>query len=147
MLAIDGLTGLTLLTTSLRIGGAPVKSQSDIGIIQGQIEKTLRQLTDGCKCHFALIGHVEREIDQVFGGAKVTVSTIGKALAPLIPPMFSDVVLAERRGTKFLWSTANSQSDLKARNLPIADDIQPDFKQIFDRWKQRGGKFSESVKK
>ena len=121
------------------MGGKPVKSQADWGIAQDQIEKLIRQLTDGCRCHFVLTAHVEREVDQVFGGVKVTVSTLGRALAPKIPPMFSDVVLSYREGTKFFWSTANPQADLKARNLPIADGLAQDFKPIIEKWVSRGG--------
>jgi hypothetical protein len=124
---------------SLVVGGKPVKSQADWGIAMDQIEKLVRQLTDGCKCHFVLTAHVEREVDLVFGGVRVTVSTLGRALAPKIPPMFSDVILTYREGTKFLWSTANPQADLKARNLPLADGMPPTFKPIIDKWKSRGG--------
>jgi AAA domain len=145
-LAMDSLTGINPLAMSLVIGGKAVRSQQDWGIAQDQIEKLLRQLTDGCKCHFVLTAHVEREVDQVFGGVKVTVATLGKALAPKIPPMFSDVILSVRDGSKFSWSTANPQADLKARNLPISDNIPPTFAQIFDKWKSRGGRFSPTVK-
>lgn len=138
-LAIDSLTGINPIALSLVVGGKPVKSQADWGIAQDQVEKLLRQLTDGCKCHFVLTAHVEREVDQVFGGVKVTVATLGRALAPKIPPMFSDVVLTYREGTKFLWSTANPQADLKARNLAIADSIPQDFRPIVEKWKSRGG--------
>ncbi len=138
-LAVDSLTGINPIALSLVVGGKPVKSQADWGIAQDQIEKLVRQLTDGCRCHFVLTAHVEREVDMVFGGVKVTVSTLGKALAPKIPPMFSDVILTYRETTKFLWSTANPQADLKTRNLPIADGIQPDLKTILDKWRSRGG--------
>ena len=138
-LAIDSLTGINPIALSLVVGGKPVKSQADWGIAQDQIEKLIRQLTDGCRCHFVLTAHVEREVDQVFGGVKVTVSTLGRALAPKIPPMFSDVVLSYREGTKFFWSTANPQADLKARNLPIADGLAQDFKPIIEKWVSRGG--------
>jgi len=138
-LAIDSLTGINPIALSLVVGGKPVKSQADWGIAQDKIEKLIRQLTDGCRCHFVLTAHVEREVDQVFGGVKVTVSTLGRALAPKIPPMFSDVVLSYREGTKFFWSTANPQADLKARNLPIADGIAQDFKPIIEKWVSRGG--------
>jgi len=56
--------------------------------------------------------------------------------------MFSDVILSSREGTKFLWSTANPQADLKARNLPIADGIAQDYKAIIQKWKSRGGSFA-----
>lgn len=138
-LAIDSLTGINPIAMSLVVGGKPVKSQADWGIAQDQIEKLVRQLCDGCRCHFVLTAHVEREVDQVFGGVKITVATLGRALAPKLPPMFSDVILTQRNGSAFTWSTANPMADLKARNLPIADNIVPGFKQIIDKWKTRGG--------
>lgn len=139
VLVIDSLTGINPIALSLVVGAKPVKSQSDWGIAQDQIEKLLRKLCDGCRCHFVLTAHVEREVDQVFGGVKLTVSTLGKALAPKIPPMFSDVVLSYREGAKFLWSTDNSQADLKARNLPIRSGLAQDFGQIIGKWMARGG--------
>lgn len=145
-LALSTLTGINPIAMSLVIGGKAVKDQRDWGIAQDQIEKLVRQLTDGCKCHFVLEAHVEREVDQVFGGVKITVSTLGRALAPKIPPMFSDVILVYREGPKFFWSTANSQADLKARNLPIADGIPQDFRVIIEKWKSRGGLLVEGVK-
>jgi len=145
-LAVDSLTGLNPIAMSLVVGGKPVKSQADWGIAMDQLEKLLRQLTDGCKCHFVLTAHVEREVDQVFGGVKVTVSTLGRALAPKIPPMFSDVILAQRNGAQFSWSTANAQADLKARNLPLSENIPPNFKPILEKWKSRGGLFTPKVK-
>lgn len=146
-LALDSLTGINPIAMSLVIGGKPVKSQADWGIAQDQIEKLIRQLTDGCRCHFVLTAHVERETDQVFGGVKITVATLGRALAPKIPPMFSDVILAVREGAKFSWSTANPNADLKTRNLPIADGIEPGFAAIFKKWRSRGGEFSPTVAK
>lgn len=145
VLALDSLSGINPIAMSLVIGNKPVRSQAEWGIAQDQIEKLMRQLTN-CRCHFVLISHVEREVDQVFGGVKVTVSTLGRALAPKIPPMFSDVVLAVREGSRFSWSTANPMADLKTRNLPIKDGILPDFKQIMDKWQSRGGRFTEQVK-
>jgi len=145
-LALDSLTGINPIAMSLVVGGKPVKSQADWGIAMDQIEKLVRQLTDGCKCHFVLTAHVEREIDQSLGGNKITVSTLGRALAPKIPPMFSDVILSYREITKFFWSTANSQADLKARNLPIADGLEQSFLPIIDKWKSRGGMFAPTVK-
>jgi AAA domain len=145
-LAIDSLTGINPIAMSLVVGGKPVKSQADWGIAMDQIEKLIRQLTDGCKCHFVLTAHVEREVDQVFGGVKITVSTLGRALAPKIPPMFSDVILANHEGTKWAWSTINPQADLKTRNLPYADNIPQNFKPILEKWKSRGGLFTAKVR-
>ena len=138
-LVIDGLTGLGNIAMALVIGGKPVRNQSDWGIAQGQVEAVLRQLCDGCKCHFILLAHVERETDAILGGVKITVSTLGAKLAPKLPPMFSDVILAVRNVDKWFWDTANPQADLKTRNLPISSTNRPDFKQILDKWQSRGG--------
>lgn len=137
MLVIDGMTGLNKAALSMVVGGKPVKSQSDWGIAQDQVEKIIRKLCEDCKCHFVLLGHVERETDQILGGVKITVSTLGKALAPKIPAMFSDVILTTRQGTKWAWDTSNSQADLKTRNLPIAADNAPDFATILAKWHAR----------
>lgn len=139
-LVTDGMTGIGQCAMSLVIGGKPVRSQSDWGIAQDQVEKILRMLTIGCRCHFVLISHVERETDQVLGGTKLFVSTLGKALTPKIAPMFSDVILTVREGTKWTWDTSNPLADVKGRNLPFAAGQTPDFKAILDKWKTRGGK-------
>ena len=134
---IDGLTGLSNATMQAVIGGKADKDQKDWGLAQNILENFLRKMCDAVEAIFVLIAHVERETDPVFGGTKITVSSLGKALPPKIPPMFSDVILTVRDGVKFSWSTANTLADLKARNLPIADGITPDFKLILDKWRSR----------
>lgn len=143
---LDGLTGLGDAAWSMVIGNKAMKSQADWGIAQDHIDKLLNLLCNGCKCHFVLLAHVERETDAITGGSKVTVATLGKALPPKIPPKFSDVILTNRMGNKWSWSTAALTVDLKTRNLPIAEGITPDFKQIIDKWKSRGGRLSPVVK-
>jgi hypothetical protein len=66
-------------------------------------------------------------------------SALGKALAPKLPAMFSDVILAKRVGREWFWDTEDPTADLKTRNLPISTKIKPDFKCILDKWKSRGG--------
>lgn len=139
-LVIDGLTGLSAAAMSLVVGGKAVRSQSDWGIAQDQVEKILRMLCDGCSCHLVVLCHVEREPDVVTGGTKLMPSTLGKALAPKISAMFSDVILAARNGDKWLWDTANPMADLKTRNLTLAANLPPDFAPIINKWKSRGGK-------
>jgi len=139
VLVIDSLTGLNNAALSLVIGGKPVRSQSDWGIAQQQLEGLLRKLCDGCTCHFVLLAHVEREADLVLGGVKLMASTLGKALAPKIPAMFSDVILTVRQGDKWTWDTSNAMADLKTRNLPIKGDNPPNFAPIVAKWKSRGG--------
>ena len=136
-LVIDSLTGLNTAALNLVIGGKPVRSQSDWGIAQQQLEGLLRKLCDGCNCHFVLLAHVERESDLVLGGVKLMASTLGKALAPKIPAMFSDVILTVRQGDKWTWDTANVMADLKTRNLPIKSDNPPSFAPIVKKWQAR----------
>lgn len=136
-LVIDGLTGLGNLAMALVIGGKPVRNQSDWGIAQGQVENILRQLCDGCKCHFVLLAHVDRETDPVLGGTKIMMSSLGKALAPKLPSMFSDIILAVRQGSTWTWDTNSSLADVKSRNLPLKSDNKPDFGPIITKWKAR----------
>lgn len=136
-IVVDGLTGLSRAAMSLTVGGKPIRNPGDYGIAQGQLEGFLRLICDHCPCWFVLLAHVEKEIDPVAGGTKVTVATIGKALPPLIPPMFSDVILTSRDGANWRWNTAAANVDTKARNLPWADGLQPNFQQIYDKWASR----------
>ena len=145
-LAIDSLTGLNPIAMALIIGSKAVRGPGDYGKAQDQLEKLIRQCTLGCKCSFVLLGHPEREIDQISGGVKLYPSLPGKALQPALAPMFSDVIYSVRQGTGFSWSTDDVNVDLKARNLPVAHGIPQDFKQILEKWKSRGGRLVEKVK-
>jgi hypothetical protein len=128
---VDGLTGLSRAAMSLTVGGKPIR------IAQGQLEGYLRLICDHCRCWFILLAHVEKEIDPVMGGMKVTVATLGRALPPLIPPMFSDVIYATREGLKWTWNTSATGVVTKARNLPWAEHIPPDFGPLYRRWLER----------
>jgi len=138
-LVVDGMAGLARAAMSLVVGGKPVRSQSDWGISMDQVEKIVRLWTDHCRCHFVLLAHVEREQDAILGGIKLMVSTLGKALAPKLPPMFSDVILTERSGSNFSWNTGSAMADVKSRNLPIAEKLPADFGAIIKKWQSRGG--------
>lgn len=138
-LVIDGLTGLGDSAMKAVIGGKVDRDQKDWGLAQNMVENVLRKLTSDCRCHFVLISHVERETDQVMGGVKITVSTLGQKLPAKIPPMFSDVILTVRLGKEFVWDTENPMADVKTRNLPIAGKIPPTFAGIIEKWKSRGG--------
>lgn len=143
-IVVDGLTGLSRAAMSLTVGGKPIRNPGDYGIAQGQLEGYLRLICDHCPCWFVLLAHVEKEIDPVLGGNKITVATIGRALPPLIPPMFSDVIYAQREGTKWTWNTAGTGVVTKARNLPWAEGIEPNFRPIYDRWCERASAASNT---
>jgi len=139
VLVIDSLSGLTAASRQNVAGNRPALAPADYGLVQRQIEALVNQICTAFSCHFVLIAHAERELDPVFGGSKVMASTLGKALAPVLPRYFTDNILAKRVGKQFLWDTADSQSVLKARNVPIASDLPPSFVQILNAWKSRGG--------
>jgi hypothetical protein len=144
-LVIDGLTGLSRAAMSLVVGSRPVWNPGDYQIGQKQVEGLLRLICDHCQCWFILIAHLEKELDPINGGYTMTVSTIGKALGPIIPPMFSDVIHAKREGTRWTWNTATTGVATKARNLPWRDGLEPNFKQIYDTWAARSAAAKEST--
>jgi hypothetical protein len=69
----------------------------------------------------------------------------GQKLSPKLSTIFSDTILAERKGTTWGWSTANPLADLKTRNLIYSEKLAPDFKAVIDKWLSRGGRFVPSV--
>ena len=137
VLVIDGLSGMATAYMDNVVGGRPAIGLQDWLVAQRELTKVLRMICDWCRCHFVLIGHVERETDPVSGATKIMVSSLGKSLSPKIPAIFSDVILTVREGSKWYWDTSSSLADLKTRNLPIATNIKPDFRPILEKWKSR----------
>lgn len=138
-LVIDGLTGLCDSAMKACIGGKFDRDQKDWGLAQNIVEGILRKITSECQCHFVLVSHIERETDPNGGGLKLMASALGKALAPKLPAMFSDVILTKRIGREFVWDTEDPTADLKTRSLPISAKIPPTFAAVIEKWKSRGG--------
>lgn len=136
-LVIDSLSGLNILAMNLVTGSKPVKSMSDWGMAMDNLERFITKLTTDVFCPVVLTAHAERETDEVTGGTSIMASTLGKKLAPKIPRFFSDVINVKRDGQKFSWSTVTFGMDLKARNLALADNIDPSFVPIIAKWKQK----------
>lgn len=138
VLAIDSLSGLSLITLQNGVGFKPGPHQGEWGIAMGTVETLLLQLSSDCKCFLVLTAHIEKEPDEITGMAKVTVSTLGRKLAPKIPRFFSEVVRARKDASgKFLWATQDSESDLKNRALPSSHSIPQDFGPIIDAYRRR----------
>lgn len=144
-LVLDGMSGISIMALNLVVGSKPVKHQGDWGVAMDNLERLVQKLCTDTTCHFMLISHPEREIDEVAGGSKIMTATLGKKLAPKIPRFFSDVVLANREGNRFTWSTAAVGAVLKARNLPIADNLPPDFVPMIENWKKQGGEIAKET--
>lgn len=138
-LVIDSLTGLGKMAMNLVVGGKPTKSMPDWGLAQDMIKKLVDYTTNNLRCGFVLIAHVARERDEITGGTYVTINTLGQKLAPELPLFFSDVIMAKREAAKFTWSTAESGSDTKARNVPLEANMPPSFVPLYSNWIKKGG--------
>lgn len=138
-IVVDSLSGLNIMAMDLVVGSKPVKSMADWGISMDNLERLINKLCADTRCHFILTAHLERETNEITGGVQLMASTLGKKLAPRLPRFFDDVVMCQREGAQFSWSTAATNVDLKSRNLPIAEKLAPNFSLIFEGWKRAGG--------
>jgi len=132
VLAIDGLSGLSDMAMHLVVGPKPIRSLPEWLVAQTTLLSFIKKLCSDTKCSFVLISHITREKDEVTGGTIITVSTLGKALAPEIIKPFDEIIYAYRDGTKFMWSTSQHDVDLKSRALPLSSELQPRFGQLFN---------------
>lgn len=136
-LFIDSLSGINIMAMNLMAGSKPVKSMADWGVAMDNLERLITKLTTDVPCTMVMTAHLEREQDELTGGVQLMASTLGKKLAPRIPRFFSDVIHCKREGSNFSWSTASINVDLKARNLPISDKLEPSFVPLVNAWKSR----------
>jgi len=137
---IDSLSELANACMKMQIGAKPAGAPPDYLVAQNMLLNFLRLCTQGTAFTFVLIAHVDREVDPVSQSAKIMVKAIGKAMVNDIPPLFSDVIFTVREGDKFYWDTAAYGVDAKTRSLGYRSKIDPDFGQIMELWKKRGGK-------
>jgi hypothetical protein len=140
-LAVDSLSGLSLITLQTTVGFKPSPHQGEWGIAMSATEQLLLKLSSDCQCYFNLTAHIEKEPDEISGTNKVGVSTLGKKLAPKIPRFFSEVIRARKEqgknGAAFKWSTLDSECDLKNRALPASNDLAPSFEPIVQAFRAR----------
>lgn len=139
VLWIDSLSGINIMAMNLIAGSKPVKSQADWGCAMDNLERLIQKLSTDLNCHVVLVSHMERETDELTGGTSMMVSTLGRKLAPKIPRFFSDVIHVKRDDKRFTWSTTTMNTDLKARNLPWADNLEPSFAQLYNNWLKKNG--------
>jgi hypothetical protein len=128
--AVDGLTGLSQMCSDLIVGDKLIKTQPEWGTAMELVYRTISLWASATKCSFVLLSHIARETDEVTGGTKITLSTLGNKLAPRIPPIFDEVITTTRQGRKFVWSNMENGYDLKGRRLPFGE-YTPDFAHIF----------------
>lgn len=134
---VDSLSGLNLMAWDLVVGEKVTAHQGEWGVAMNFLEKLLNTLTGDFHCPFVMTGHIEREPDEITGGTKNMTSTLGRKLAPKIPRFFSEVIFCRREGSSYYWSTTEHNTDLKTRNLPLGDKLQPSFKPLLDAFDKR----------
>ncbi len=154
VLIIDGLTGLTELISNGNLGPKPAWTQGDYQRVQNCIGGFLSYLTQNCYCHIALIAHVEWE-DSELNERVITPSTAGRKLGPKLGRGFSDIVFAEKKDGKYLWSTTKTGAALAARHLQEGGALEANASQLFTSdasrgmgpcgWLKRGGIISPVV--
>lgn len=141
-IVVDSLSGWSAMAWGTTVGYKPTANPGEWGIAMNFIEKFLLKINNDRRCFFTLTAHIEKEMDDMTGVKRVTVSTLGSKLAPKIPPFFSEVVRSYREidtkgSATFRWSTLASDQDLKNRALPISANLQPSFVQIVDAYNRR----------
>lgn len=139
VLVWDSLTGLSYMAISNMVGSKPVRDQGDYGVAMDNLENIIRRACFGTRCHFHLIAHMEPERDEITGSSQLMASTLGRKLAPKLPQMFSDVIIAKRIADKFSWSVIEPNTQALTRNLPFAADISPTWTHVVKAWMARGG--------
>lgn len=137
VLVIDSFSGVNTMAWTLTVGAKPAAHQGEWGTAMNVLERFIEKLTGDIQCPVVVIAHLERELNEVDGSVQLMTSTIGKKLAPKLPRLFSDVILAHREGSDFYWSTTASNVDLKTRNLPMSHKLEPSFAPILEKWESR----------
>ena len=146
-LAVDSASGLNMMSMNMMIGAKPTAHQGEYGVAMNAEEQLLYKLVADTSCFFVLTCHMDRVHDEIAGNVKIMPAFLGNKLAPKIPRIFSDVVMAYKEADKFYWSTAALNVDLKNRALPLRDKLEPSFKQIIDVWKRRQEQLRQQIEK
>lgn len=150
VLFVDSMTGLNAMSMDLIVGSKLIKAQADWQMAQTNLERLIRRWCTGLYCHFVLTAHVEREADEVSGGIKLMIATLGRKLAPQLPRNFDEVIFLRRAGqgaATFVWSNTEPNIALKNRYLPMSDKLAPSFVPLLNEWKKKGGVVAPTVAK
>lgn len=134
---LDSFTELSNSAAKMVIGAKPTMSPPDYGVAQNHLMNFLRLITHGTAATFVMTAHPVRDKDEVSGSVRTTISTVGTAIQPQIPPLFSDVIYTVREADRFWWDTAAYGVVTKTRSLGYKSKIVPDFAAIMDLWMKR----------
>lgn len=145
MLGLDSLSGLNHAAMQMVTGMSVSRSQPQWGAAMSSELSLVDKICMDTTCHFMLIAHADRELNALTGASEITLLALGRANRGEFTKNFSDVIFAKRIGKDFMWSTLEPLvTGLKTTHLQLADKLPPDFGQILDSWKKRGG-ITESV--
>ena len=137
-LAIDSLSGLSLITWQNTVGLKPTAAPGEWGVAMNVIEQLILKLSSDVQCHFVVTAHAERETDELTGANKTMAGTLGKKLAPKLGRFFSEVVMAKRtRDGQFVWDTQDPTAALKSRFLGYSSTLDPSFVPLVKAHKSR----------
>ncbi len=136
LLVLDSMSGLNEIVSSHITGHRITMTQPEFGVVQNHIYNLTNTLCS-LNCFFMVTGHLESEVDEVRGTSRFMVSTVGRKLAPKLPRMFSEVILAREENGKYFWSTMDSKVATKSRALPKSSSLSPDFGQVVTIYQQR----------
>ena len=136
-LAIDSLTGISIMAWNLTVGLKPTAHMGEWGTAMNAIERLLEKLCSDLDCFFALTGHLDREVDEITQGTKLMVGTLGRKLAPKIPRLFDESILVRVKDGKFLWTTSSNQAVVKSRSLELKAELPPTFAPIVKKYHER----------
>lgn len=117
LLVLDSQSGLNEIVSDHVKGHRITMTQPEFGVVQNHIYNLINTFC-GLNCYVLVTGHLESEVDEVAGTSKFMVSTVGKKLAPKLPRLFSEVVLAKVENGKYVWTTMDPKVATKTRALP-----------------------------
>jgi hypothetical protein len=141
VLAVDSLSGLSLISWMLTVGYKPAAHQGEWGVAQNFIEQLLHKLADDRRYFFVLNAHLERETNELTGATQSMVSTLGRKLPPKVPRFFSEVILSKRSikegKASFTWATFDMQADLKNRSLPLGTELTQSYIPVLKAYERR----------
>lgn len=137
---LDSFTELSNAAAKMVVGSRPTMAPPDYGVAQNHLMNFLRLITQGSYCTFVMTCHPVRDKNEITGQVNTTIKTIGTAIQPEIPPLFSEVIFTIREGDKFYWDTAAYGVVSKTRSLGYKSRMEPDFANVMNVWKQRNGK-------
>ena len=77
-IVLDGLSGVGVMAMGLVVGGKPSGTKATGALRCSWSENLIQKLCTDTQCHFILIGHAERETDEVMGGSRIMAATLGR---------------------------------------------------------------------